>query len=534
LATIKTPFQRQLKFPPNDNYFSLSATIKIPFAEYVILTSFNQGVRMISKCQYRRLYKMINQGTTLNDAAAVAGIDIKTARKYLMDDNPFQKADRNWKTRNGPFNAVWEEIETMLALQPRLEAKTIFFYLLEKYPGQFQEGQLRTLQRRVKTWKALEGESKEVFFDQIHKPGELGSSDFTYMNSLKITIQGCPFPHFLYHFVLTYSNWESVTICFSENLESLSEGLQNALWQAGGAPNKHRTDRLTAAMSNFANQPKFGARYKAILDHYRIEGVKTQPSSPNENGDVEQSHYRIKKAVDQALMLRNSRDFSSIHEYKAFLKDLIIKRNAARSKRFAEEQQVLNALPLHRIQDATITLTRVGRGSTIRIKEITYSVPSRLIGEQVEVRLFGAHLEIWYQGHKVEEYSRLAGSHKAKIDYRHVIDWLVRKPGAFENYRYKDEMYPTSIFRAAYDILKENAPQRFIKEYLGILKAASQNGEARVEQVLKNLMNKEALSLEAVMEILAAPEKIVPITCVEVPAVDLHAYDLALLEGDNS
>lgn len=477
---------------------------------------------------------MINQGSTLNEAAAKAGIDPKTAREYLKKDNPFQKLDHSWKTRKDPFDKMWAEIENMLFLHPRLEAKTIFCYLLEKYPGQFQEGQLRTLQRKVKKWKALEGSPKEVFFAQVHKPGELCSSDFTNMNELKITIQGHSFPHLLYHFVLTYSNWESVTICFSENLESLSEGFQNALWQLGGSPYKHRTDRLTAAMSNFANQPKFGARYKALLDHYEIEGTKTQPSSPNENGDVEQSHHRLKSAVDQALMLRNSRDFSSISEYRAFLRDLTIKRNAARSNLFAEEQEVLNPLPPQRLQDATVTQARVGKGSTVRIKKVAYSVPSRLIGEEVELRLSGAHVEIWYQGHKVEEYPRLSGAHKARIDYRHVIDWLVRKPGAFENYRYKDEMYPTSIFRAAYDALKETNPQRYVKDYLEILKAASQNGEARVGQILKDLINKGTLSLKSVLEVLALPEKIVPIESVEVHAVDLNTYDLALLQGVNS
>ena len=166
------------------------------------------------------------------------------------------------------------------------------------------------------------------------------------MNELKITIQGHSFPHLLYHFVLTYSNWESVTICFSENLESLSEGFQNALWQVGGSPYRHRTDRLTAAMSNFANQPKFGARYKALLDHYGIEGSKTQASSPNENGDVEQSHHRLKSAVDQALMLRNCRDFSSVGEYRVFLRDLTIKRNAARRNRLKRIKKFLiNSLP---------------------------------------------------------------------------------------------------------------------------------------------------------------------------------------------
>ena len=485
---------------------------------------------VISKTQYRRLYKMVNEGNTIKDASAKAGIDPKTARKYLNEDHTFQTTEHNWKTRRDPFDEVWEEISNMLLLQPRLEAKTIFSYLVDKYPGKFQEGQLRTLQRKVKKWKGLQGEPKEVFFAQIHHPGDLCASDFSHMNELKITIQGSPFPHMIYHFVLTYSNWESATICFSENLESLSEGLQNALWQLGGSPRRHRTDRLTAAMSNFENQPKFGARYKAVLDHYRIEGTKTQASSPNENGDVEQSHHRFKKAVDQALMLRGCRDFSDLKEYRSFLRDLIIKRNAARSERFKEEFEHLRELPTHRIQDSTVTCVKVGRGSTVRIKENTYSVPSRLINEKVELRLLGSTLEIWYQGQKVEEYPRLCGAHKARIDYRHIIDWLIKKPGAFENYRYKDELYPTTAFRAAYDLLKETHPQRHVKEYLSILKAASQDGEARVGQILKDLMNKEGnLSLKSVLEILAKPEKISPITSVEVSTVDLNIYDLELL-----
>ena len=488
---------------------------------------------MISKTQYRRLYKMINEGNTIKDASAKAGIDPKTARRYLSKDNPLQSPNHNWKTRKNPFEVVWEEISNMLSLQPRLEAKTIFSYLLDKYPGRFQEGQLRTLQRKVKKWKGLEGEPKEVFFAQIHKPGDLCASDFTHMDELKVTIQSSPFSHLVYHFVLTYSNWESATVCFSENLESLSEGFQNALWQLGGSARHHRTDRLTAAISNFENQPKFGARYKALLDHYGIEGTKTQASSPNENGDVEQSHYRFKSAVDQALMLRGCRDFSTLSEYRTFLRDLIIKRNAARSERFKEEIEYLKELPTHRLQDSTVAWVRVGRGSTVRIKEITYSVPSRLIGEEVELRLLGSILEIWYQGQKVDEYPRLCGAHKARIDYRHIIDWLVRKPGAFDNYRYKDELYPTSVFRAAYDVLRETSPQRCVKEYLGILKAASQDGEMRVGQVLKDLMNKENLSLKLVLETLTSPEKITPITSVEVSVIDLNIYDLALLNEAN-
>jgi hypothetical protein len=474
---------------------------------------------------------MINEGNNLKTSAAKAGIDPKTARVYLNQDNPLQPTNHTWKTRKDPFEDIKSEIENMLELQPRLEAKTIFQYLQDKYPNRFQEGQLRTLQRKVKKWKAVQGEPKEVFFAQVHKPGDLCASDFSHMEDLKVTILGSPFPHLIYHFVFTYSNWESVTICFSENFESLSEGFQNAVWQAGGSALRHRTDRLTAAMSNFANQPKFGARYQALLDHYGIKGIKTQASCPHENGDVEQAHYRFKKAVDQSLMLRQSRDFGSVDEYRSFLRDLVIKRNAARSVRFKEEQEHLRELPPRRIQDATVHRVTVGRGSTVRLKEITYSVPSRLIREEIEIHLLGSVVEVWYQGHKVEEFPRLAGAHKARIDYRHIIDWLLRKPGAFENYRYKEELYPTSTFRAAYDALKVGSPQNYIKEYLGILKAAAQNGEMRVVQVLKSLLAKDRIiTLEHVLEVLGTPEKIVPLADVTVSTVDLSVYDSILSE----
>lgn len=120
-----------------------------------------------------------------------------------------------------------------------MEAKTLFDDLQRKDPGRFQDGQLRTLQRRIKAWRALEGPESEVYFSQEHKPGNFCQSDFTHLSTLEITITGQPFPHMIYHFVLTYSNWETGTICFSENFESLSEGLQNALWELGGVPKRH-------------------------------------------------------------------------------------------------------------------------------------------------------------------------------------------------------------------------------------------------------------------------------------------------------
>lgn len=473
---------------------------------------------------------MINEGNTIKDAAAKAGLDPKTARKYLATDNSEQSPNHTWRTRKDDFADVWSEVTSMLSAQPRLEAKSIFIFLIKKYPGKFQEGQLRTLQRKIKEWKGLCGESKEVYFSQIHRPGILSASDFTHMDELHVTIQGHPFAHLVYHFVLTYSNWESVTICYSENLESLSEGFQNALWQLGKAPQSHITDRLSAAMSNFGNQPKFGERYKALLEHYGIKGTKTQASSPNENGDAEQSHNRFKKAVDQALMLRGCRDFSSLDDYRFLLREIVMERNSARSDRLKEEMDHLQELPQSRLQDATVQWLKVGRGSTISVKKIPYSVPSRLISEEVEVRVTGTTVEIWYQGHKVEEHVRLSGKGKASIRYVHIIDWLVRKPGAFENYLYKEQLFPTSTFRAAYDVLKESNPNTYVKQYLGILKAASINGEARVGGVIKSLITVEKLSLKLVLEALAAPEKIQSITEVTVSEIDLNIYDSTLLD----
>ena len=475
---------------------------------------------------------MINIGSSLKDAAANAGMDPKTARKCLANDIQKQPESHTWRTRKDDFESVWSEVTAMLTAQPRLEAKTIFEFLVKKYPGIFQEKHLRTLQRRVKTWKGQSGEAKEVYFTQVHIPGRLSSSDFSHMNELKVTIQGVLFSHMIYHFVLTYSNWESVMICFSENLESLSEGLQNALWQLGGSTMNHLTDRLTAAMSNFANQPKFGARYKALLDHYEMVGTKTQPYSGNENGDVEQAHNRFKKAVDQALMLRDSRDFSSVAEYQVFLREIVVGRNSARTDRLQEELISLNPLPKNRLQNDTMYRLRVGRGSTVSVKKNPYSVHSRLIGETVDVKVTGSTVEIWYQGRKVEEHMRLCGEGKACIKYQHIIDWLMRKPGAFENYIHKEHLFPTSTFRAAYDMLKEACPQRCVKEYLGILKAASQNGEARVGHILKNLMNNETLSLQLVLEVLSAPNKIESITNVSVSEVNLSIYDSALLQEE--
>jgi transposase InsO family protein len=218
-----------------------------------------------------------------------------------------------------------------LEINPGFEAKTLFGYLQRKYPGKFTDGQLRTLQRRVKTWRALERPPKEIFFPQEHQPGRLSQSDFTSMNELHIKIGGQRFNHLVYHFVLPYSNWEAGTICFSESFESLSEGLQNALWELGGVPKEHQIDRLSAAVCKTTSPEESTRRYSGLLRHYGIKGRKIQTGKPNENGDIEQFHYRFKKAVDQSLLLKGSRDFTTREEYDQFLWNLFKQLNAGRS-----------------------------------------------------------------------------------------------------------------------------------------------------------------------------------------------------------
>src|SRR4051794_41291247 len=261
-------------------------------------------------------------------------MDDKTARKYRrLNQLPSEVGmEHAWRTRPDPFAEVWPQLEEQLALNPGLEAKTLFEALQRQHPGRFADGQLRTLQRRLKQWRAEHGPAKEVFFAQVHHPGRLGASDFTHCTGLGVTIAGAPFPHMIYHFVLTYSNWETGTVCFSESLESLSEGLQNALWELGGVPQLHRTDRLTAAVQPGVEGPaSFKQRYQALLGHYGLQGQAIQAGKGNENGDAEQSHHQFKRALDQALMMRGSRDFTSQDSYWAFVRQLFGQQNAGRA-----------------------------------------------------------------------------------------------------------------------------------------------------------------------------------------------------------
>jgi len=261
---------------------------------------------------------------------------------------------------------------------------------------------LRTLQRRIKQWHATEGPVREVFFIQKHLPGRLGQSDFTRMSEIGVTIAGQSFDHMVYHFVLTYSNWEHATLCYSESFESLSEGLQNALWRLGGVPQQHRTDRLSTAINNMSDAKEFTGRYDSLLRHYKMEGQKVQAGKANENGDVEQRHHRWRRAVTQSLLLRGSPDFLTITAYTDFLRALLSQLNNGRRELLAIEMQQLRALPDHRLDSMKRLKVRVDSGGLVYVDRNAYSVHSRLIGEQVEARLKIDTIEIWYANRQIE------------------------------------------------------------------------------------------------------------------------------------
>ena len=489
---------------------------------------------MVTDQQVRRLFKLVQTHSNFGVASAKAGMDEKTARKYTrLGKLPSDlKKEHTWRTRRDPFEQVWDQIQAQLELVSGLEAKTLFKDLQRRYPGRFADGQLRTLQRRIKAWRAVKGPAKQVIFPQVHHPGKLCASDFTSMNKLRITLNGRRFDHLVYHFVLTYSNWETGSVCFSESFESLSSGLQNALWKLGGVPQMHRTDCLSTAVNKTNHPEQFTRRYQDLLNHYQITCCKTNRASPHENGDVEQSHYRFKKAVEQALLLRGSRDFIDRKQYDLFLSKLFKQLNAGRKQRFRKEHEQLRRLPQRRIEACKKTTTKVGPSSTININHNTYSVDSRLVGEKINVHLHMDHLEIWYGQKKVDTMPRQRGEGNHAINYRHIIDSLVRKPGAFANYRYRDDLFPTTRFRIAYDSLKKNHTLSVAaKKYLSILHMAARISEAATDDALRALIEADvAITDQSVEAIIASGQHIAPVTRITIADVDLTSYDQLLDE----
>ena len=382
---------------------------------------------MVTDGRVKELRRLLNLSRTLAASARMTEMSEKTARKYRDDERlpSERKTARDYRTRADPFEEVWDELQQRLEAEPKLKAKTLFDWLQQDYVGRFSDSTRRTFERRVAKWRSLYGPGKTVFFSQIHHPGRLAASDFTVCNELRVTIAGARFDHTLYHCVLTYSNVESVSLCFSESFEALSAGIQKAFWEFGGVPQRHRSDSLAAAVRNHSSRKTLTDRYATLMQHYDCEAERTNARCANENGDVESANGHIKDRLDQALLLRGSREFSSREEYMRFVEQIISRANANRQQRFAEEQACLGRLPDERLDtDDMLHGVRVSKSSTIQVRTNTYSVPSRLIGQLVDVRVAAEQITVTHQGYVIQIMPRLVGKHQAAINYRHIIDSL--------------------------------------------------------------------------------------------------------------
>jgi hypothetical protein len=479
-------------------------------------------------------------------AAMKAGMDRKTARKYVRERKlPSQLVkEREWRTREDPFVEHWPEVEALLTATPALEAKTLFELLVERYPGRYESGQLRTLQRRVRTWRAERGPDKEVVLAQRHVPGEAAQTDFTWATELGVTIAGQVFVHMLCVFVLPFSNWRWVTVCLSESMAAVRRGVQRALFQLGRVPRYHQTDNSTAATHRIAEGQKevdgergskrpFNEEYLALMRHFGMTARTTEVGAKEQNGDVEAGNGALKRSLEQALLLRGSRDFESVDAWQTFIDQLVFKANRARGGRVAEELAAMRELNVAKLPEYVEEEHLVSEWSTVRVKHCAYSVPSRLKGERLKVRLFEERIEIRFRGQLQLECERLRGRNLRRIDYRHIIWSLVRKPGGFARYVYREEMFPSIVFRRAYDAIQ--TPHRGVKgdlEYLRILHLAATTMEADVEAALALLLTEgKTIEAEVVKSMVVACDgNLVAVPDLEPHKVDLGAYDALLAE----
>jgi hypothetical protein len=472
------------------------------------------------------------KGLSQRVAAARAGMSESTGWRYERAGKlPSQlKRPHTWRTRPNPFEADWPWVVEQLERDPALQGATLFALLCEQHPGRYSPTQVRTLQRHIAQWRALHGEAKEVIFAQMHQPGERAESDFTHMSDLAITLAGEPFPHLLFHCVLTYSNVEAASICFSESFEALAEGLERALWQFGGVPKLHRTDHLSAAVRQLRTEEReeWTERYQALMRHYGMEPTWNNTGVAHENGDVEQAHYRFKEAVDQALRARGSRDFASRGAYEHFVQTLVQRRNQHRAARVASEREALQPLPSAPLAPCKELRARVSRFSTISVLGNTYSVPSRLIGTTVTIRVRAETLHGYVGAQLAFTVPRLQGRKRHQIDYRHLIWSLVRKPGAFAAYRYRDDLFPTTTFRRAYDRLVTDRPKRADAEYVRLLHLAASTSEAEVDTALALLLEGGKLPTYLEVRDLVCQPKPSAIPPMQAPPLDLTCYDQLL------
>ena len=496
------------------------------------MTATNAQVRILMSERKKR--------RTQEQAAVKANLKSrKTVAKYeQLGLLPSQlRKPRTYRTRSDAFAEDWSQIEEMLAEAPELEAKALFEWLQEQNPAKYQTKQMRTFQRRVARWRAL-NQPQIATLAQVHEPGEIMELDGTWMTKLEVIIQGQKFKHMLIHCVLSYSNWEWGRIVQSESLGAVRLGLQSTLLKLGYVPRIVQTDNSSAATRQLGIREEtegnirrtYTRDYLHLLEHYGLEPQTIHVGNPNENADVEASHGTLKRALKQELLLRGSRQFENLESYEAYLFQVMDKRNKQRQERLAEEIAVMKPLKATPLATSIKHKVRVSSGSLIRVLKKSYSVPTSLIGKEVTVYVHEWSLDVYYAGQLVDTLPRLIGQGTHHINYRHLIGTLLRKPGGFRQYRYREDLFPQLIFRLAWEQLNQwHPPRRADIIYLRVLSLAARTFESDVAAALEMLVNRGQNWDETDVKSLVAPEPVV-VPQLNRGAVELGYYDQLLVE----
>lgn len=403
-------------------------------------------------------------------AAARAGFSERTGRRIDVDPRlPSQRQPERGRTVPDPLEAVWEPVLLpILERDPAVQAVTLLRHLQTADPDAFPDDRIRrTLERRVRDWRALHGAARDVIFRQTPEPGRMALSDFTDAAELGVTIAGAPFPHRLFHFVMAYSGWEHAAVVLGgESFPALAQNLQNALWTLGGVPREHRTDSLSAAYRNLDAEAARDVtrRYDDFCAHYGLLASRCNPGEPHENGSVEAQNRHLKTALGQALILRGSRDFDDVADWRRFVDQLVARRNRRRDDAVRIEAAALRPLPARRATDFTEVVARVTKTGGFLVNSVFYSAPSRLIGQRLRVHVYDDRIEAYLGATPVVAHPRLRsrsdGVRLHRIDYRHVIHALRRKPQALAGSVYRDGLFPRTEYAAAWASLSGALPQR--------------------------------------------------------------------------
>lgn len=458
------------------------------------------------KLQQMELYmKARREGYTQIVAAAKAGVSERSGRAYEQGKrkDPWQK--NRWRSCPDPLSKVWEsELRPLLEQTPTLTAITLLDYLQSKYMDEYPDSVLRTLQRRVKQWRALSGPEKEVMFRQVHEVGRQALSDFTKLKKVHVTIAGQPFDHLLYHFRLAYSHWSFIKVVQGgESYPALAQGLQEALQKLGGCPKEHRTDSLSAAFKNLDRkaQEDMTICYEELCRHYGMTATRNNRGQGHENGSVESPHGHLKRRIEQALLLRGNSDFESIQAYQTFIDVVVAKSNRRNAKAINIERQELHPLPKTRAMDYSEQRAVVSSSSTIEVRRVIYTVPSRLQGEVLNVRIYDDRLACYLGSQHVVTLTRVHTKNKNRgrqVDYRHVIHSLVKKPQAFRYSRLRDELLPDANYRFIWQVIdKIMEPREACKFIVGLLHLAATHNCEKIlgEMVVGALESGKQISL---------------------------------------